>query len=65
MTMLMPTRDASNSSGRRVTVESGRAGARLAAVKRFCMCALAALLAGGALAGVIALKTAAYFWRLH
>jgi hypothetical protein len=39
--------------------------ARLAAVKRFCMCALAALLAGGALAGVIALKTAAYFWRLH
>jgi hypothetical protein len=65
MTMLMHTRGTPHSSGHRDTIESGTAGARLAAVKRFCMCAVAALLGGGAIAGIIALKTAAYFWRLH
>jgi hypothetical protein len=39
--------------------------AHLAMVKRFCLCALAALLAGGAVAGIMALKVAALFWRLH
>jgi hypothetical protein len=34
-------------------------------IKRFYLCALAILLAGGAAAGVIALKTAIFFWRFH
>jgi hypothetical protein len=37
--------------------------AHLAMVRRFCLYALTILLAGGALAAVIALKTAIYFWR--
>jgi hypothetical protein len=41
----------------------GAARAHLAMIKRFCLCALTILLASGALAAVIALKTAAYFWR--
>lgn len=34
-----------------------------AMLKRFCLRAVGPLLAGGAVAGIIALKTAAYFWR--
>jgi hypothetical protein len=34
-------------------------------IKRFCTCALAALVAGGAVAGIVALKTAIYFWRFN
>jgi hypothetical protein len=43
----------------------GTAKAHLPAVKRFCLCALAILSAGGLLTGAIALKTAIYFWRHH
>jgi len=63
MTMLMHTRG--TRAGRPDGSETRTAGVRLAAVKQFCMCALAALLGGGAIAGIIALKTAAYFWRFH
>lgn len=34
-----------------------------ATIRRICLRALAVLLEGGALTAVIALKTAAYFWR--
>ena len=37
--------------------------AHLPAIKRLCLTVFVILLAGGALAGVIALKTAIYFWR--
>ena len=43
--------------------ESGTAVAHLAVIKRVCLGMLTVLLAGGALAAVIALKTAIYFWR--
>ena len=36
-----------------------------AVLKRFFLCALTVLLAGGAVAGIIALKTAVYFARYH
>jgi hypothetical protein len=65
MTMLMHTRSAPSSAGRRDTNETRTAGARLAAIKQFCLCALAALVGGSAIAGIIAIKTAAYFWRFH
>jgi hypothetical protein len=69
MTMLTQTRDpftpASYSSGRRELAEAGTANAHMAAIKRFCVCALAALVGGSALAGVIALRVAIYFWRFH
>ena len=41
----------------------GMAGAHLTTIKRACLFLLTVLLAGGALAAVIALKTAIYFWR--
>jgi hypothetical protein len=41
------------------------AKAHLATIKRFCVCAVMALAAGGAVTAVIGLKTAAYFWRFH
>jgi hypothetical protein len=63
MTMLVHTRGPSYSSRRRKTIETASAGARRAAIKQFCLCALAALVGGGAIAGIIALKMAAYFWR--
>jgi hypothetical protein len=44
---------------------TGAARAYLTVIKRFCVCVLTVLLAGGALAAVIALKTAIYFWRSH
>jgi hypothetical protein len=65
MTMLIHTRGPSYSSGRRDTIERAAAGARMVAIKQFCWCALAVLVSGGAIAGIIALKTAAYFWRFH
>jgi hypothetical protein len=42
----------------------GAARAPLTAIKRVCLFALTVLLATGAVAAVIALKTAIYFWRL-
>ena len=44
-------------------IRSGVARTHLAMIKRVCLCVLTVLLAGGALAAVIALKTAIYFWR--
>jgi hypothetical protein len=41
------------------------ADAHLVMIKRFCMCALTILLAGGALAGIIALKAIAVFHYLN
>ena len=38
---------------------------RLAAIKRFCFGVLTILAAFGALAAVIALKAAIYYWRFH
>jgi hypothetical protein len=53
------------SSGRRDNVRAGAAQAHLATIKRFCVCALTVLVAGGAVAAVIALKTAVYLSRLN
>jgi hypothetical protein len=41
------------------------ANAHLATAKRFCLCALGAVLAGSAVAAIIALKTSIYFVRFH
>ena len=42
---------------------SDAAGTHLAMIRRVCLSVLTVLLAGGALAAVIALKTALVFWR--
>lgn len=69
MTMLMHTRAplerGSYSSERRDAAAARPARAHLAVIKRFCLCALAALMAGGAVAGIMAIKVAAAFWRFH
>ena len=59
-----PFKPAPHSSGRRDTSGTG-ADAHLAMIKRFCVFVLMILMGGGAVAGVIALRTAAYFWRFH
>jgi hypothetical protein len=41
------------------------AAAYLAVIRRFCLGALTVLAAGAALAAVIALKTALFFWVYH
>jgi anti-sigma factor RsiW len=70
MTMLMHTRgplerDAS-SVVRRDAASDEAAKARLALIKRVCIGALTVLAATGALAAIIALKAAIYYWRfLH
>jgi hypothetical protein len=69
MTMLMHTRGpfegAPNSSERRDAAGADAAEARLAMIKRFGICALALLLAGGALTGIVALKAIAVFHNLN
>jgi hypothetical protein len=69
MTMLTHSRGpferSAYSSGRRDTAGAGAAEAHLAMIKRFCICALTILAAGGALAAIIALKAAIYYWRFH
>ncbi len=69
MTMLMQTRDpferAPSSVGRRDTIREGAAEAHLAMIKRLCVGALTVLAAGGALATIIALKAALFFWVFH
>ena len=66
MTMLTDTRvpfePATYPSAQRTAV---RPGARLALIKQICLYAVTIILAGGALTGIIALKTAIYFWRFH
>jgi hypothetical protein len=52
-------------SERRVPIRANTANAHMAAIKHFCLCALMAMIAVGAVGGLIALKTAAYFWRFH
>jgi hypothetical protein len=52
------------SSGARDTAGTGATNAHLAMIQRFCMCALTILMAGGAVAGIIALKTAIALSRL-
>ena len=69
MTMLMHTRGpfegAPNSLERQDAAGADAAEARLAMIKRFGICALTLLLAGGALAGIIALKAIAVFHNLN
>ena len=69
MTMLTHTRGplerAPYSPQRRDTVAAPPAAAHLAMIKRFCMCALTVLAAGGAIAAIIALKAAIFFWVFH
>ena len=69
MTMLMYTRDpferAPSSMERRDAIREGAAEAHLAMIKRFCISALTVLAAGGAIAAIIALKAAIFFWVFH
>jgi hypothetical protein len=69
MTMLMhargPFEGAPNSSERRDAAGADAAEARLAMIKRYGMYALTIPLAGGALAGIIALKAIAVFHNLN
>ncbi len=69
MTMLMHTRDplerAPASAERRDPIWEGAAEAYLAIVKRFCVGALTVLVAGGALATIIALKVVLFFRVFH
>jgi hypothetical protein len=60
MAMLTTTRGPFYSSELRYRAKAETANAHLAIIKRFCVCALLALLAGGAVTGIMALKTAAY-----
>jgi hypothetical protein len=69
MTMLMhargPFEGAPNSSERQDAATPGAAEAHVAMIKRFGIFALTLLLAGGALAGIIALKAIAVFHNLN
>jgi hypothetical protein len=69
MTMLMharhPFERAPSSMERRNTIREGAAQAHRAMIKRFCIGALTVLAAGGAIAAIIALKAAIYFWVFH
>jgi hypothetical protein len=69
MTMLMHSRDpfgpAPASTERRDTSREAAAGPQLATIKWLCRRALVVLAAVGALAGIIALKAAIYYWRFH
>lgn len=66
MTLLTHTgnrfKPASYSSGQQSTARATPVGKHREVVKRFCRYIVAGLLVGGAVAGIIALKTAAYFW---
>jgi hypothetical protein len=63
MTLLTHTRGPRERAAYSSAHRAADAAARLAPVKRVCLYAATALLAGGSLAGIIALKTAIYFWR--
>jgi len=60
---LRPVKPAWHSPGGRNVAGTGTASAHMATIKRFCGGAVAVLLAGGAIADVIAAKVAVYFWR--
>ena len=53
------------SSGKRRLAQAVSAQAHLVMIKRVCLIASTLLLAGSALAAIIALKTAIYFARFH
>jgi hypothetical protein len=67
MTMLMHTRGpferAPDSLTAQDTAEAPPVKAHWAMFKRFCIVALTALAAGAALAAIIALKAAIFYWR--
>jgi len=67
MTMLTHTHslERSSYSPQSRDAEADAAGTRIATIKRICLCTLAALLAGGAMAGIIALRTAIYLARFN
>jgi hypothetical protein len=69
MTMLTHIRGpldwAPYSSQRRDTVAAHPAAEHPAMIKRFCMCALTVVAAGSAIAAIIALKAAMFFWVFH
>ncbi|HXQ07202.1 MAG TPA: hypothetical protein VN831_20930 [Bradyrhizobium sp.] len=69
MTMLTQTRGPSKrapySSERQDAAEAEAAEAHLGMIKRFCMLALTILLAGAALAGIIALRAIAVLHTLN
>jgi len=69
MTMLTQTRGplerALYSSQRRDSAAARPAAAHLAMIKRFGMCALTVLAAGGAIAATIALKAVLFLWVFH
>ena len=50
---------------RRDAVPAGAAGTRLATIKRICLRTSVALLAGGAMAGIIALRAVIYLARFN
>ena len=66
MAMLTHDFEPPTRSSRKQLLAGAEAGkAHLAMLRRFCLCALTVLLAGRAVAAVIALKTAVYFARFH
>ena len=69
MTMLMQTRDplerVPSSVERRDIIGEGTAEAHPAMIKRFRAGAMTVLAAGAALAAIIALKVALFFWVFH
>jgi hypothetical protein len=69
MTMLTHTHNPPNrppySPERQNAAGAEAAKAHLGMIKRFCMCALTVLLAGGALAGIIALRAIAVLHTLN
>jgi hypothetical protein len=68
MTMLIHTNgpfEPARDSSQRHRVAARPAAAYLAMIKRVCRGALIVLAAGAALAAVIALKTALFFWVYH
>jgi hypothetical protein len=58
-------RPSSPPSADRHTGATHPVGGHLSRIKQACWFILNVLLAGGVLAGLIALKTAAFVWRLH
>jgi uncharacterized protein (DUF2062 family) len=54
-----------HSSGKRHALGAALSKAHRTTIKRLWPCALATVLMGGVLAGIIALKTAVFFWRFH
>lgn len=52
-----------HSSATKAAAATGPTKARRGAIKRICLRAMIALLAGGGLAALVALKSAIFFWR--